>query len=139
MSDTTARVEAEEQSIPPERRKELLTVVREWAAVTITVMVLLGGFAGFVLQSAHAQTVDAISAAKADAGAQVKRLDTVEASLERHITEEAAAREAISRKLEAAEERNARRFEALYNAVLERRPQPGAEELTKPARDGGGQ
>lgn len=30
MSDTTtARVEAEEQSIPPERRKELLTVVRE--------------------------------------------------------------------------------------------------------------
>jgi len=37
--------------------------------------------------------------------------------------------DALEQKFDNAEERNARRFEVLYNAVLERRPQPGAEAL----------
>ena len=61
----------------------------------------------------------------------------VDAKLTAHITEEQAEVAALNRKLDSAEERNARRFEVLYNAVLERRSQPGAEELKQPATDGG--
>ncbi|MDP2271246.1 MAG: hypothetical protein Q8K32_10980 [Archangium sp.] len=43
--------------------------------------------------------------------------------------------DALDAKFDNAEERNARRFEVLYNAILERRPQAGAEELMR--TDGG--
>lgn len=55
-----------------------------------------------------------------------KRIDQVQADVA-----------AVKRQLESSEERSARRFEVLYNTILERRPQPGADELTKPQTDGG--
>jgi hypothetical protein len=61
----------------------------------------------------------------------------VKAALAEHIRDEAQARAALERKVDLAEERSARRFEVLYNAVLERRPQPGAAELAQPMTDGG--
>lgn len=61
----------------------------------------------------------------------------VKAQLDAHIKTEAEDIAAVNRRLDASEERSARRFEVLYNTILERRPQPGADELTKPQMDGG--
>lgn len=58
-----------------------------------------------------------VAAVKAKAEATDKRID------------------ALDQKFDNAEERNARRFEVLYNAILERRPQPGADALMR--TDGG--
>lgn len=54
--------------LPLEQRKTLVLLVKEWAAVTIAVMVLLGGFAGFVLNTAHAQAAELAESTKRDAG-----------------------------------------------------------------------
>ncbi len=61
----------------------------------------------------------------------------VKEALDSHIKSETEARVALERKVDLLEERSARRFEVLYNAVLERRPQPGASELAQPQTDGG--
>jgi len=61
----------------------------------------------------------------------------VKAALDQHVKDETEARGALERKVDLLEERSARRFEVLYNTILERRPQPGADELAKPQTDGG--
>lgn len=70
----------------------------------------------------------------------------LEAKLTAHIEEEAHRRAEFEKKLERVldgmqvlEERSARRFDALQLTVLERREQPDARELSRPApmRDGG--
>lgn len=90
------------------------------------VAILLGGVA-------FAQGMERL-----DGGVE-KKLAPLEQKVDRHITESDAKQAALEKKFDGAEERNARRFEVLYNAVLERRPQPGADELMKPATttDGG--
>lgn len=61
----------------------------------------------------------------------------LKAELQKHTETEDRKIEALSARFDAAEERSAKRFEVLYNAVLQRREQPGAEELKQPVTDGG--
>lgn len=97
-----------------------------------TVLLLVIGATGIVYAQTKGKDV-------LDAG-----VAPVKAELQQHIVDEAkrivevqADVAAVKRQLEASEERSARRFEVLYNTILERRPQPGADELTKPQTDGG--
>lgn len=85
-------------------RKELVTVVKEWAGLTIGVMVLLASFAGFVLQQAHAQTVDAVATARADAGVVARRVEEVEKMLDRHVHEESESRIEVRREVREVRE-----------------------------------
>jgi hypothetical protein len=119
--------------MPPEEPKSLTSLVsalprkiftRE--AVLWLLTLLLGGVA-------TAQGIERLD------GGLDKRVAPLAEKFKSHEAEEAAKIEALNKKFDNSEERNARRFEVLYNAVLERQPQPGADELMKapPLTDGG--
>lgn len=112
--------------------KNLITVVKEWAGVTIAVMLLLGGFAGFVLSTAHAQT---------DAG--ITSLQSAQRSLEsrfeRHVLDSAQVERILAEDVhQLRQEQNRMRQEqsddirALYQAVRTGRAQPILEEVARP-------
>ena len=99
-----------------------------------TVLLLAIGAGGLVYAQAHEKAV-------VDAGIVPVSADLAQHKLDAaaKFSEVQADVAAVKRQLDASEERSAKRFEALYFAVLERRPQPGADELAKPqtAPDGG--
>jgi hypothetical protein len=112
----------------------------------LTILVALGcgaivAWGGIALAQAKFTAVEDRAAARADAGAAA-----VAAKLEQHVRDEQAARDAQARfnerlldAMQGMEDRNARRFDALQNTVVERRVQPESAELARPAalKDGG--
>lgn len=90
MSKATSETSSSSSGIRSAKPVSVVTVVKEWAAVTTGVMVLLGGFAAFVLGTAHAQTAEIVQAVRADAGAAASKADVVARRLEQHEKESAA-------------------------------------------------
>jgi hypothetical protein len=114
---------AEESSDLPAFRKSLLTIVREWAAATVTVMLCLGGFAGFVLSTAHAQTAETVQAIRADAGRAQADAIAVRDELREH--EETSRR--IHAELGADMHELQLDIRALYRRIETGQPQPRLE------------
>lgn len=85
MSDAAEPTPAQ---APSER--DLLAIVREWAVATMGVMVLLGGFAAWVLAASKAQAAEVAQVARVDAGAAAARVEGVARELDRHERESAA-------------------------------------------------
>ena len=133
----------EDQSVE-EHAQSLPAKVFKPGALTIIVSLGCGAIlavGGVALAQSKFNAVEEKAAARADAGAAV-----VATKLEQHIKDETEARAAQARfnervldALQGIEDRNARRFDALQNTVLERRSQPESAELARPAavKDGG--
>lgn len=82
---------------------------------------------------------DALVGARVDSrvDAGVKKFEPRIEQLEQSTKANAEALQRLDAKFDAAEERQARRFEVMINTVLERQRQPGTAELSRPAKDGG--
>lgn len=98
-------------------------IFRREALLMVAAVVVLVGAGGFGVVWAQSQLDGGVAPVRAE-------LAKKDAATNQRI-------DALTAKFDGAEERNARRFEVLYNAVLERRPQPGADALMVPATDGG--
>ncbi len=104
-------------------------------ALTVLVALGVGGVLTLgTLAIAQSKVSSAVDAGIAPVAAELAQHKLTTAKAIDQVKEDVAA---VKRQLEASEERSARRFEVLYNTILERRPQPGADELTKPQTDGG--
>lgn len=110
-----------------------LWAVAEWVVkrellmrvVSVVALVALGG-ATVVYGQGYLDggTEKALEPVKADVAAVKVKAEATDRRLD-----------ALNAKFDNSEERNARRFEVLYNAILERKPQPGADALMR--TDGG--
>ena len=113
-------------------------------ALTLVVTAAIGVIAG-VSGVAYAQGIKAEAKAEARAAVDAGVSDLAKA-FEQHLKDESEKNAAQARfnervldAMQAMENRNAGRFDALQNTVLERRVQPESAELAKPAavKDGG--
>lgn len=143
MSDTTSE-ESSEAPVKGKRAKkpqDVSTLVREWAGATIGIMVVLGAFAGWVLNSSRAYAEEAVRAAVADAGAATARADIAtgrvaiaQADLAAHIAEERQARLQVSSDVHEL----AVDIRELYRVMRPAGAADRSPRLEKPVTDGGG-
>ena len=119
------------EATPPPRDRDLLTIVREWAVATMGVMLLLGGFAAWVLAASKAQAAEVAQVARIDAGAAASRVDAVQRELERHQAESAAVHGAMRGELVELQVD----IRELYRVVRDGRRSERLEQ--PPATDGG--
>lgn len=135
-------------SPPPQKKPPTVTeliaalpgkIFRRDALLLVVVAGL--GAAGAVYGQGKLDDIKTGVARQVDAG-----VAPLETKLDEHIKTEAEARARLERSMErltdamqAKEERDARRFDALQNTILERRAQPESAELARPApvKDGG--
>ena len=132
MGTTQDNLPAVAESKPPTIGGTLMAlanlVFKREALMLVASMALLAGAGGATVVYGQGYLDGGTAKAVAPIKIEVAEVKAKAEATDRRI-------DALNQKFDNAEERNARRFEALYNAVLERKPQPGADELMR--TDGG--
>ena len=118
---------------PSSERKDLLTIVREWATATVALMLLLGGFAMHVLNASAAHAAEAKKVATDEAEKAKQELASLRGEVTMHVADERQAR--LEQKSDTSEIQ--RDIRELYRVVRE--PGRRSARLEKPLADGGGQ